>query len=90
MVVNFDLLPEEVVWRDEGCELFPACLNCPLSRCVEEEPRGRQKLRKSVRAKRMAELRQNGNSTAEIAKSFGVSTRTVQRALKAKEKTGRK
>ena len=80
---ELDLLPEEVSWRDEGCELFPSCLNCPLPRCIEEQPRERQRLRMKVRNRRMAELRNGGSSINEIAELFGVSQRTVQRALKS-------
>lgn len=79
---ELDLLPEEINWRDEGCVAFTSCLNCPLPRCVEEESRGQQKLRLALRNKRMAEFRQIGKSVKEIAGLFGVSQRTVQRALK--------
>jgi DNA-binding CsgD family transcriptional regulator len=77
-----NLLPDEINWRDEGCEVFQACLSCPLPRCVEEEPRGQQRLRLAARNKRMVELRQGGKSVKEIAGLFGVSRRTVERALK--------
>lgn len=80
--VDFDCLPEEVDWRDEGCEVFPSCLNCPLPRCLEEQPRGKQMLRMRARARRMVEMRQQGKSVAEIACHFGVSQRTVQREIK--------
>ena len=80
--VDFDSLPEEVDWRDEGCEVFPSCLNCPLPRCLEEQPRGKQMLRMKARARRMVDLRQQGKSVAEIARLFGVSQRTVQREIK--------
>jgi DNA-binding NarL/FixJ family response regulator len=79
---ELDLLPEEIDWRDEGCEVFPSCLSCPLPRCVEEQPRGQQRLKMSARRRRMAELRRRGKSVKEIADLFGVSQRTVQRALK--------
>ncbi len=82
---EFDLLPDEINWRDEGCEVFRACLSCPLSRCVEEEPRGQQRLRLAARNKRMVELRRSGKSVRGIAELFGVSRRTVQRALKNKK-----
>jgi len=61
---ELDLLPEEVDWRDEGCELFSSCLNCPLPRCIEEELRGKQRLRMPARARRMAELNRDGKSNA--------------------------
>jgi len=83
--VELDLLPEEIDWRDEGCEFFGSCLNCPLSRCVEEELRGQQKLRMAERNRRMVELRKSGKSVGEIADLFGVSRRTVQRALKGQK-----
>ena len=81
---ELDLLPEDVNWQDKGCELFPSCLDCPLPQCIEEEPRGKQKLRMSARTRRMKELRQDGNSVAEIACLLDVSKRTVQRALEIK------
>jgi hypothetical protein len=78
---ELDLLPEEINWRDEGCEVFGSCLNCPLPRCVEEEPRGRQRLKVAARGVRMAELRRSGKSVKYISEFFGVSRRTVERAL---------
>ena len=86
--MRMGLLPEEVDWRDRGCELFPSCLNCPLPKCIEE-PRARQMLRMSARARRMAELKRDGKSIKEIAEVFGVSKRTVERALGIKQSTGR-
>ena len=82
---ELDLLPDEIEWRDEGCEFFPSCLNCPLPKCVEDEPRGQQRLRMAARKRRMEELRRRGKSVKEIAELFGVSRRTVQRALKNKK-----
>jgi transposase-like protein len=79
---EFDLLPEEIDWRDEGCKIHPSCLNCPLERCIEEEPRGKQRLKAVLRAGRIAQLRRSGKSVREIADIFEVSHRTVQRALK--------
>lgn len=77
-----EFLTEDFERRDGGCELHPRCLECPLERCVEEEPRLRQRLRLKMRAERMRELKARGRGTAEIARAFGVSVRTVQRALK--------
>jgi DNA-binding NarL/FixJ family response regulator len=78
---ELDLLPDDINWRDGGCDFSPSCLNCPLPRCVEEEPRGQQRLRMDARKKRMLELKKDGKSVKEIAGLFGISTRTVQRAL---------
>ena len=81
----WDLLPEEFPYEDEGCELAPSCLNCPFPRCLEEEPWGKEKFLKHQRAKRMWQLREEGKSVGEIARIFEVSTRTVQRWLRAME-----
>lgn len=81
--LKWDLLPEEFPYEDKGCELSSSCLNCPFPRCLEEEPRGKQRFSKRRRAERMTELRREGKSVPEIARIFKVSPRTVQRALKA-------
>ncbi len=78
-----DLPPEYCHYRDEGCELAGSCLNCPLTRCVYDEPGGRQRWLKRRRAKEMARLfTTEGKGLKELALMFGVSQRTVQRALK--------
>lgn len=78
---EFDIIPDDVNWKDTGCEIYPSCLNCPLDKCMEEEPRGRQRLRMLARSTRIAELKDQGKSISEIARYFQVSPRTVQRAL---------
>ncbi|HXX59438.1 MAG TPA: HTH domain-containing protein [Dehalococcoidales bacterium] len=84
-----DAPPEYCHYADEGCELAASCLNCPLPVCVYDVPGGKQKLRKRNRASEMARLRTKENrSIGEIAGMFGVSTRTVQRALKAVRTAG--
>jgi len=75
-------LPEEFPYEDEGCELFPSCLNCPFPTCIKEAPWGKERFLKLSRARRMMELKEEGKSTNEIARIFGVSPRTVQRWLK--------
>jgi len=87
---EIDLIPDDINWRDRGCEYFPSCLNCPLPKCLEDEPRGQQRLRMRARRTRMVELRQMGKSVKEIAELFGVSKRTVQRALQNKKSATQK
>jgi AraC-like DNA-binding protein len=51
--------------------------------CVYDEPGGKQRFLKRRRALGMARLHRNENKTVgELAAIFGVSVRTVQRALK--------
>ena len=69
--------------RDEGCQLFPSCLHCPLPCCIEDIPRGKQRQIKEIRNLAISRLfYDEGKSVKEIAQKFGVSQRTVQRALK--------
>ncbi len=78
-----EILPDTSNWTDKGCEVFPTCLSCPLPQCIEEKPRGKQKLRMQVRSSRIVRLRKKGKTTAEIAGLLQVNQRTVQRAIKA-------
>ena len=77
-----DATLEYVNWKDAGCDLYPACLKCPLVRCIEEEPRGRQRRRLGSRSADMQEMRGRGCTVREIASAYGLSARTVQRALR--------
>jgi hypothetical protein len=79
---------EYVNWKDRGCDLSPACLECPLPRCVEDVARGRQKRRLGVRSVSMSEMWGRGNTVREIAAAFTVSIRTVQRVLQASRGNG--
>jgi len=81
--VELDLPPEYCHYRDEGCELAESCLDCPLPRCVYDEPGGKQRWLKRLRAREMARLfTTEGKTVKELSLIFGVSQRTVQRALK--------
>lgn len=81
--VEHDLLPEYCRYRDEGCELAESCLDCPLPKCVYDEPGGRQRWLKRLRDGEMIDMfSSKGKRVRELALIFGVSQRTVQRALK--------
>jgi len=80
---QLDLPPEYCHYRDEGCEFADSCLNCPLEKCIYDEPGGRQHYTKRLRAKEIARLfTTGGKEIKELALMFGLSQRTVQRALK--------
>ena len=81
--IELDLPPEYCHYRDEGCDLADSCLNCPLPRCIYDHPRGRQRWLKGLRDREMAKLfNTEGKRIKELASIFGLSQRTVQRALK--------
>jgi hypothetical protein len=76
-----DLKPEYCHYRDEGCEYAGSCLECPFPQCIYDEPRGRQRWLKKARDKKIRKLYGNGKKVKELAELFGVSQRTIQRAL---------
>lgn len=77
-----DLRPEYCHYKDDGCEYAPACLDCPFPQCLYDEPRGRQRWLKELRDKEIMRLFRSGRKVRELAVTFDVSERTVQRALK--------
>lgn len=80
---EFDTLPELTAYRDEGCEVSPTCLECPLPRCKYDDPDWYRRLRLASRDARVLEaLRTERGRPAELARRFGVSLRTVQRIMK--------
>ena len=77
-----DLRPEYCQYKDEGCELADSCLECPFPQCIYEQPRGKQRWRKKLRDGEITRLfTREGKEIKELARVFGVSQRTVQRAL---------
>jgi AraC-like DNA-binding protein len=79
-----DLPPEYCRYRDEGCEFASSCLHCPFPQCLYDEPRGRQRWLKELRNREIAGLFSSGCwGVKEIASLFGLSQRTIQRALKS-------
>lgn len=77
-----DLLPEETSYFDKGCVLYPHCLSCPRTVCAYEEGRGIIRVKSRKRDREILNKFKEGLCRNEIAKIFGVSRRTVQRALK--------
>lgn len=79
-----DLPPEYCHYRDEGCEFAGSCLGCPFPQCLYDEPRGKQHWMKASRNKEIARLFSGGGwGVGELALLFGLSRRTIQRALKS-------
>jgi hypothetical protein len=78
-----DLQPEYCHYKDEGCEYAQSCLACPFPQCLYDEPRGRQRWLKELRNKEIKKLFTGGWRIKELGLLFGVSQRTIQRALKS-------
>lgn len=76
--------PRESEYRDDGCEVHPACLSCPLVRCRYDEPVNQRRAETAARIERQRQVRlleQTGKSSREIAMETGFALRTVQRTL---------
>ena len=77
-----DALPEHLEWRDDGCEVSPHCLECPLPRCRYDEPGGLRGLLNESRNAEVLRARAGGYTVEEIATRFGISRRSVFRILR--------
>ncbi len=78
-----DSLPEFYPYRDDGCEVSPSCLNCPLPKCKYDDPGWYQRERRRQREQQVLQIMARESLTVpEVARRFGVSQRTVFRILK--------
>ena len=81
--VRRDALPEEIQYRDDGCDIHPQCLSCPLPRCRYDEPGGVRAMLNSYRDRQILALRADGAAVDQIAERYSLSRRTVFRILSA-------
>ena len=80
-LVRKDALPEDSTYLDDGCEVAPHCLQCPLSKCRYDYPQGLRTLRSETAVVRAAQLRGQGYTVDAIAAVMSVSRRAVFRRL---------
>jgi|TARA_B110000196_G_scaffold261153_1_gene232552 hypothetical protein len=82
-LVRADTLPENINYRDDGCEVSYSCLVCPLPICKFDDPGWLQRESRQSRDEAMITARRfESLSVSQIAERFEVSTRTVHRVLK--------
>ena len=79
--VRSDALPEHTQYVDDGCDIHPHCLTCPLPRCRYDERGGLRALLNTYRDQQVLTLRQQGLAVDAIARRFRLSRRTVFRVL---------
>ena len=80
--VLIDVIPERYPYHDEGCEVSPSCLRCPLPRCKYDDPGWYQRQKRTGRDLEIVmALREQGLSVSEAAARFDVSQRTIFRIL---------
>ena len=79
-----DSLPEAHPYRDDGCDLAPACLRCPLPRCKYDDPGWYRREIRDDRDRQIVLLNRRESLTVpQLSSRFGVSQRTVFRVLQA-------
>ncbi len=71
-------LPENATYRDDGCDLHPSCLSCPLPVCRYDMPGGKRAVLNLYRDQMIATLRRD-YTVPVVAGLLGVSARTVVR-----------
>lgn len=74
-------LPEFASYRDTGCELAPACLECPLEVCKYDDPNWGKRNLKARRNEKIVNMRAKGMTVAQIAAKTNTSERTVYRVI---------
>jgi CRP-like cAMP-binding protein len=72
-----DALPEHTRYVDRGCDLSPSCLDCLFSACRYDKRLSKNDLRNLE----VMRLRDEGMSTKDLMRRFGVCRRTVFRIL---------
>lgn len=76
--------------EDKGCKkakklgYYGPCLECTIEPCLEDVVQGVSKAIRRSRDDKMLKAIRNGQSSKEVAVQFGVSKRTVERAIKGR------
>ena len=77
-----DSLPEHWDYSDTGCQFSPSCLKCPLPRCKYDDPDKARRMGVLQRDREIVLLRTKHRAPIDLlAHAYGVSSRTVFRAL---------
>lgn len=78
-----DQLPDYFEYRDQGCDLSPSCLKCPLPKCRYDKQEGGRRVSKRLRDLEIFRQRTaSGRSISELATEFDLSKRTIQRIIR--------
>lgn len=74
-------------YPDTGCQEAPSCLRCPLPRCrYDQEAEAERRQEAAARDRRIRSLRRReGLGVGELARRFGLTTRTIRRILRGEE-----
>ena len=80
---NRDRRPEYVQYRDDGCDLAPKCLSCPLPKCQYDDAGWLDRKARKRRDREILEAwRKERPKKKALAARFGLNRRTVHRILR--------
>lgn len=83
-----DALPEYIDYNDNGCDLYPSCLRCPLPQCRYEVSGGATAMLRMGRdASIVAAFRRKEATVDDLARMFGLSRRTIFRVLERSKRS---
>ena len=86
--IVLDVVPERYPYHDDGCEIAPSCLRCPLPQCKYDDPGWLRRQERDQRDRDVLEaILVRGLSVAQVEASFALSQRTVFRILKRADRT---
>ena len=81
-IPTMDVIPEHFPYRDDGCDVSPSCLRCPLPRCKYDDPGWLTRVRRDHRDSQVLQIRRDEGATVlEVARRFHISQRTVHRIM---------
>jgi hypothetical protein len=82
-VVICDRLPDYCDYRDDGCALCPSCLRCTLPKCRHDVQAEGKRTARLLRDREILRQRKvHGKTVTELAQSYGLSKRTIQRIIR--------
>ena len=77
-----DALPEWVSYTDDGCDVAPRCVECPLEECkYVVSSKQRWELRNGERNALIRAAAASGAKRQEIAAAAGLNLRTIHKLL---------
>jgi hypothetical protein len=77
-----DVIPEHFPYRDNGCNAYPSCLQCPIPQCKYDDPGWLTRVCRDDRDSQVLRIRRDEGATiVEVARRFHISQRTVHRIV---------
>jgi hypothetical protein len=85
-----DPKPEYFQYKDEGCNYARSCLACPYDRCLFDGQHGKRSAMTQIRSREIKKLFKSGRNVKELVDIFGVSNKTIYRAINTTRRKKRK